>query len=232
MRSSRTSALSAVAATALVASLSGVALVGGSSPAVAAPSPDLSLANTTAHLQQLQSIADANGGNRGTGRPGYKASLDWVRAELDAAGYTTQVQQFATSSGTSGPITSNSGRPARTGTWKAWLGGNGRTSSETVTQQVTIPASATAATLSYWIRTDTAESGSTVYDRMRVQVVRGSTASTLRTFTNVGTSSTYTRHTHDLSSYAGQTVTIRFLMNEDSSLQTSFVVDDTAVTTG
>ena len=131
--------------------------------------------------------------------------------------------------GTSGPITTNTGRPARSGSWKLWLGGNGRTTTETINQSVTIPAGATSATLSYWIRTDTAESGSTVYDRMRVQVVRGSTVSTLRTFTNVGTSSTYTRHTHDLSSYAGQTVTIRFLMNEDVSLQTSFVVDDTAL---
>ena len=55
----------------------------------------------TAHLQQLQSIATANGGNRATGRPGYLASLDWVKAKLDAAGYTTTVQPFSTSSGTS-----------------------------------------------------------------------------------------------------------------------------------
>jgi aminopeptidase S len=93
--------LATVAAGALVATLSGVALVGTGSPAVAAPSPDLSTANVTAHLQQLQSIANANGGNRGTGRPGYRASLDWVKAKLDAAGYTTQVQSFSTSSGTS-----------------------------------------------------------------------------------------------------------------------------------
>ncbi|HSU01516.1 MAG TPA: M20/M25/M40 family metallo-hydrolase [Nocardioides sp.] len=33
--------------------------------------------------------------------PGYKAALDWVRARLDAVGYTTQVQSFSTSSGTS-----------------------------------------------------------------------------------------------------------------------------------
>ena len=58
-----------------------------------------------------------------------------------------------------GPITNNTGRPARTGSWKAWLGGNGSTSTENISQQVTIPATATAASLSYWIRTDTAESG-------------------------------------------------------------------------
>ena len=131
--------------------------------------------------------------------------------------------------GTAGPITNNTGRPARTGSWKLWLGGNGSSSTETINQSVTIPSTATAATLSYFIRTDTAESGSTAYDRMRVQVVDGSTVTTLRTFTNVGTNATYTQYSHALTAYKGKTVTIRFTMTEDSSLQTSFVVDDTAL---
>jgi len=33
----------------------------------------------------------------------------------------------------------------------------------------------------------------------------------------------------DLSAYKGKTVIVKLLMDEDSSLQTSFVVDDTAV---
>jgi len=33
-------------------------------------------------------------------------------------------------------------------------------------------------------------------------------------------------------SFGGQTVTLKFTGKEDSSLQTSFVVDDTAVNTG
>jgi V8-like Glu-specific endopeptidase len=132
--------------------------------------------------------------------------------------------------GTSGPITNNSGRPARTGTWKAWLGGNGSTSTETVQQSVAVPAAAAAPKLSYWIRTDTSESGSTVYDRMRVQIVDGATTTTLATYTNVGTFSTYAQKTHDLTAFKGKSVTVKFLMTEDSSLQTSFVVDDTSVT--
>jgi hypothetical protein len=131
--------------------------------------------------------------------------------------------------GTAGPITNNTGRPARTGSWKLWLGGNGSAGTETINQSVTIPASATAATLSYWIRTDTSESGSTAYDTMKVQVVDGATVSTLRTFSNVGTNATYTQYSHALTAYKGKTVTIRFTMTEDSSLQTSFVVDDTAL---
>ena len=131
--------------------------------------------------------------------------------------------------GTTGAITSSASKPAHGGTWKAWLGGNGSTSTENLTQTVTIPSTATAANLSYWIRTDTAESGSTVYDTMKVQVIVGGTTTTLRTFSNVGTNSTYTQFSHSLLAHKGQAVTVKFLMNEDSSLQTSFVVDDTAV---
>ncbi|WP_415941547.1 M28 family metallopeptidase [Streptomyces sp. 067-1] len=67
----------------------------------AAAAPDISIAAVKAHLTQLQSIATANGGNRAHGRPGYRASLDYVRAKLDAAGFTTRVQQF-TASGRTG----------------------------------------------------------------------------------------------------------------------------------
>jgi Zn-dependent metalloprotease len=133
--------------------------------------------------------------------------------------------------GTSGPVTNNTGRPARTGSWKLWLGGNGSTSTETITQSVTIPSSVSAATLSFWLRTDTSESGSTAYDKMRVQVVNGSTTSTLATYSNVGTNATYTQKSFNLTAYRGKTIGVRFLMNEDSSLQTSFVVDDTALAT-
>ncbi len=59
------------------------------------------MANVKAHLTQLQSIATANGGNRAHGRAGYKASLDFVKARLDAAGFTTTVQTF-TASGRTG----------------------------------------------------------------------------------------------------------------------------------
>src|SRR3712207_5660109 len=69
------------------------------SPASAAP-PDISLSNVKAHLTQLQSIATANGGNRAHGRPGYLASINYVKAQLDAVGFTTTVQQFTYNSAT------------------------------------------------------------------------------------------------------------------------------------
>ncbi|MEU8733029.1 M28 family metallopeptidase [Streptomyces tendae] len=69
--------------------------------ATVAAAPDIPIANVKAHLSQLQSIASANGGNRAHGRAGYQASLNYVKAKLDAAGFTTRVQQF-TASGRTG----------------------------------------------------------------------------------------------------------------------------------
>lgn len=96
----RASAAAAVATATLLTSGS----IAGAAPKAdieAAAAPDIPVANVKAHLTQLQSIATANGGNRAHGRPGYKASLDYVKAKLDAAGYTTSIQQF-TSSGRTG----------------------------------------------------------------------------------------------------------------------------------
>jgi Zn-dependent metalloprotease len=132
--------------------------------------------------------------------------------------------------GSAGPITNNTGRPARTGTWKMWLGGNGATSTENEAQSVTIPATATAATLSFWIRIDTAEtSAGSAYDTARLQVVDGATTTTKATYSNLNANASYVQKTFDLTAYKGRTISVKFLMNEDSSLQTSFVVDDTAL---
>ena len=46
------------------------------------------------HQAAFQAIADANGGNRFSGLPGYDASVDYVVETLEAAGYEPTVQQF------------------------------------------------------------------------------------------------------------------------------------------
>lgn len=46
------------------------------------------------HLVALQAIADANGGTRAAGTPGYAASVDYVDAALQKAGYNTTRQAF------------------------------------------------------------------------------------------------------------------------------------------
>jgi len=49
----------------------------------------------TAHLDALQRIADANNGHRAAGSAGYAASVDYVEAQLERAGYQTQRQRFS-----------------------------------------------------------------------------------------------------------------------------------------
>ncbi|KOX44571.1 MULTISPECIES: M28 family metallopeptidase [Streptomyces] len=99
------SARALTAAAVAVATLVTGGSVAGAAPAPARPAaaaaPDIPIANVKAHLAQLQSIATANGGNRAHGRAGYQASLDYVKAKLDAAGFTTRLQQF-TASGRTG----------------------------------------------------------------------------------------------------------------------------------
>nr|WP_052478124.1 M28 family metallopeptidase [Kibdelosporangium sp. MJ126-NF4]CEL16324.1 Aminopeptidase Y (Arg, Lys, Leu preference) [Kibdelosporangium sp. MJ126-NF4]CTQ94248.1 Aminopeptidase Y (Arg, Lys, Leu preference) (EC 3.4.11.15) [Kibdelosporangium sp. MJ126-NF4] len=62
--------------------------------------PDIPVASVQAHLSEFQRIATANGGNRAHGRPGFRASLDYVKSKLDAAGYQTTIHQFTASGAT------------------------------------------------------------------------------------------------------------------------------------
>ncbi|MGW2380021.1 M28 family metallopeptidase [Streptomyces sp. NPDC001658] len=94
----RATATAVVAAVSLLVggSMAGATPAGSAGPALAA-APDIPVASVKAHLAQFQSIATANGGNRAHGRPGYRASLDYVKGKLDAAGFTTRIQQFTAS---------------------------------------------------------------------------------------------------------------------------------------
>ncbi|GAA2614583.1 MULTISPECIES: M28 family metallopeptidase [Streptomyces] len=99
--SRRLAAVTAFAVAGLFASTAPAALAAPTAVAAAPTPPDIPLANVKAHLSQLSTIAANNGGNRAHGRAGYKASIDYVKAKLDAAGYTTTLQTF-TSSGATG----------------------------------------------------------------------------------------------------------------------------------
>ncbi|MEU3615708.1 M4 family metallopeptidase [Streptomyces sp. NPDC006872] len=130
---------------------------------------------------------------------------------------------------TSGVITSSSSQAARTGSYKAWLDGYGSTHTDTLTQSVTIPSGCTSTTFTFYIHIDTAETTtSTAYDKLTVTA--GST--TLATYSNLNAATGYVQKSFSLGSFAGSTVALKFSGVEDSSLQTSFVIDDTAVTTG
>ncbi|SHM92778.1 hypothetical protein SAMN05216499_116126 [Actinacidiphila paucisporea] len=126
----------------------------------------------------------------------------------------------------SGVVSNNSSEPAHTGSWDAWLDGYGTTHTDTLSQPVTIPTACTTASFTFYLHIDSAEtSTSTAYDKLTVQV--GST--TLATYSNINKITGYVQKSFNLAAYAGQTVTLKFTGTEDSTLQTSFVIDDTAV---
>ncbi|MCD6032541.1 MAG: Aminopeptidase, partial [Thermomicrobiales bacterium] len=72
--------------------------VGVTPAAVGTDSAKLRRAVTTAgvmeHLKAFQDIANANGGTRVAGSPGYDASVDYVAQRLRKAGYDVSLQQF------------------------------------------------------------------------------------------------------------------------------------------
>jgi Zn-dependent metalloprotease len=136
--------------------------------------------------------------------------------------------------GTTGVIGNYAGQTAYEGTRFAWLGGNGVTASETLTQAVVIPSTATSASLTFQLHIDTAETTTTTaYDKLVVTVKNsaGTVLATLATYSNLNKASGYQLRSFNLLPYKGQTVTLSFAMNEDSSLQTSFVVDKVSVLT-
>jgi hypothetical protein len=122
-----------------------------------------------------------------------------------------------------------SGETSHSGNWFAWLDGYGTTHTDTLSQTVTIPAGCTNTTFSFWLHIDTAETTkTTAFDVLTITA----NGTTIATFSNLNHNTGYTQHTYSVGNLAGQAVTFLFTGKEDSSLQTSFVVDDTAVTTG
>lgn len=72
----------------------------GAGPVAPLAAPDINVQNVQAHLAQLQSIANSNGGTRAHGRPGYLASINFIRGRLDAAGFQTRIHTFTASGAT------------------------------------------------------------------------------------------------------------------------------------
>jgi len=52
---------------------------------------------------------------------------------------------------------------------------------------------------------------------------------TLHTYSNLDHNTGYAKRSFSLSPYAGQKITLKFTGSEDYELQTSFVIDDTAI---
>ena len=178
-------------------------------------------------------VANASGGG--------KTHSTTINLTVNAAGGGTTQQLlgnpgFENGSASTAPWTVSAGvidnssfEAPHSGLWKAWLNGYGSVHTDSLWQQITIPATATSANLSFWRHIDTAEtSTTTAYDTLKVQIRNSSGAvlATLAAYSNLNAGAGYTQVSFDLSAYKGQTIQIYLVGMEDSSLKTSFVVDD------
>jgi hypothetical protein len=133
---------------------------------------------------------------------------------------------------TAGVLNTSASEPPHSGVKDAWLDGYGTTHTDTADQTVTIPSTAVSATLTFWLHIDTAETTTTTaFDTIKIQVLNSSNTvlATLGTFSNLNKAAGYQQHSFSVLSFKGQTVKIRFIGTEDTSLQTSFVLDDVAL---
>lgn len=130
---------------------------------------------------------------------------------------------------TSGVIDNQSTTAAHSGSWKAWLDGYGTNHTDTLYQQVTLPADACSANFNFWLWITTSETTSTnAADKLTITIrdTSGKILSTPATYSNLNKTSTYAQKSLDLSAYIGKTIRIQFTGVENSSKPTSFLIDD------
>ncbi len=133
-------------------------------------------------------------------------------------------------SGTGAFYTANGSYP-HGGTGYDYFGVNNSVTGQTY-QQVAIPTSATG-TLTFWLNITSSETGTTAYDKLFIEVrnTSGTLLATLATYSNVnkGTAGVYSQKSFNLAAYKGQTVRVQFRATTDSSVTSTFRVDDVSL---
>ena len=117
------------------------------------------------------------------------------------------------------------------GTGYIYFGVNNSVSGQSY-QTVTIPTTATG-NLTFWLNITSSETGTTAYDNLYVEVrnTSGTLLTTLATYSNANktTAGTYSQKSFSLAAYKGQTVRLQFRSTTDSSVTTTFRVDDVSL---
>lgn len=136
-------------------------------------------------------------------------------------------------SGTVDDIGIDASGAAHSGDYLAWMGGFGAAHSETLYQEVGIPAGAHRATFSFWVNIETDErSRRHVYDKLYVQVrsAEGHVLKTLARYSNLNRTRGYVEKTFDVTRFAGRRVEMFLKVVEDNGKPSSFFLDDFALT--
>ncbi|MGV9690027.1 hypothetical protein ACWDUX_13025 [Streptomyces sp. NPDC003444] len=121
---------------------------------------------------------------------------------------------------------------ARTGRYYAFMGGNGVASTDTLAQKdVRIPRRGTTL-LEFYLKVRSPEPLDSSDDKLELQVVSGGQTHTLYTWLGGKDQAiAYTQRAIDLSRFAGQNITLRWVSTEDDGDRTDFLMDDFSVYT-
>src|SRR5580693_7574442 len=177
-----------------------------------------------------------------TGASG-SATFSWTISAASGCGAQQLIQNGGFATGSLTPWTASSGvltaasssHPSYPSTdpYLAWIDGYSGKHTDTLSQTVTIPASCTTATLSFWLYIDSNDPTTKAYDTFTTQVLNssGTVLATLGTLSNQNEGTGYVEHSYSVSSFIGQTITIKFTGTETlgGGYDTSFFEDDNAL---
>jgi hypothetical protein len=174
-----------------------------------------------------------------TGASG-SASFSWTISAASGCGSQQLIQNGGFATGSLSPWTASSGvltaasssHPSYPSTdpYLAWIDGYKGAHTDTLAQTVTIPATCTTATLSFWLYIDSTDPTTKAYDTFTTQVLNssGTVLATLGTLSNQNEGTGYVEYSYSVSSFIGQTITIKFTGVETlgDGYDTSFYEDD------
>jgi hypothetical protein len=126
----------------------------------------------------------------------------------------------------------NAGNYPHGGTGYIYFGVNNSVTGQAY-QTITIPSTATG-TLTFWLNVTSSETTTTTaYDKLFVEVRNsaGTLLTTLATYSNLnkGTAGVYSQKSFNLAAYRGQTIRLQFRSTMDSSITSTFRVDDVSL---
>jgi hypothetical protein len=128
---------------------------------------------------------------------------------------------------------SKRGVRAQAGSWLARLDGYGAAHKDTLAQTVTIPAACKNAMFTYWVEVHSTVTNKTQQAKNTLDLdvlnASGKVVKTVLVATAANHGTKYVKHTINLASYAGQTITIKFIGTEVSGGSTSFLEDSNAL---
>jgi Putative Ig domain len=177
-----------------------------------------------------------------TGASG-SATFTWTISAASGCGSQQLIQNGGFATGSLSPWTASSGvltaasssHPSYPSTdpYLAWIDGYKGAHTDTLAQTVTIPATCTTATLSFWLYIDSDDPTTKAYDTFTIQVLNssGTVLATLGTLSNQNEGTGYVEHSYSVSSFIGQTITIKFTGVETlgDGYDTSFYEDDNSL---